>query len=454
MDIEFSDLLKRVKERLWLILLVTGLAAAAAAWVSYNILTPKYQASTTLFVRPEAVSYNNLEAHEALMPTYGEIIKSRRVASTVIRDLKLDITQKKLLKTVKVSGVKNSMVTRISVTHPDKRMAVAIANDFARVFKETLPEFMVVGEIKTIDVAALDFEDKPASPKHLFITAVVLLLVFNTVTGLVILKEVLDKTVKDERSLQELLGLPVLTAFPKLPRKTKSSSGISFMNVPAVAEAFRKLRTNILHMQGERQIKTLLVTSAMPGEGKTLTAVNLAFALAGGGRKVLLVDANLRYPSIHRQFNVSNEKGFTTAVSSPVGSEGVYIIRENLHILPSGPIPRDPSEFLGAQDTVDFLESLKGSYHFILMDGPPVNPVADAQVVSVYIDGVLLVGKIRGTLVEDALRAKNTLEHVGARLVGAAANCQRVKEKDVCVPKNLMTPAAPGPFPGSQPDLT
>lgn len=190
------------------------------------------------------------------------------------------------------------------------------------------------------------------------------------------------------------------------------------------SEAYRKLRTNIQFSSIDSQIRTIMVASAVSGEGKTTTIGNLAVAYAQEGKRVLLMDTDLRKPAVHRMFNVPNHIGLTSVLSSQY--KVTEVLRETgvegLHVLTSGPVPPNPSEMIGSRKMHALLEDLKEEYDVILFDTPPVLAVSDALIISSLADGVILVvsaGKVKKDLVK---KAKAHLEHVNARILGAALN--------------------------------
>ncbi|MGI6554452.1 MAG: polysaccharide biosynthesis tyrosine autokinase [Bacillota bacterium] len=442
MEVQLWDIINRLRKRLLFIILFTLLSVAAAGWVSICVITPKYRADTTLLVRLKDIGYNDVEAHERLMPTYGAIIKSKRTASTVIRRLKLNISEEQLLKRVKVSGLKGSMVTQISVTHRNPRLAVSIADNFAASFRETLPGLMNVDYVRTIDWAELTNKGKPASPKPLFVMAVALALAANTAAGLVILGEVLDKSVKNEKVLQKILDVPVLALIPKYRKRKNRQVNLCCHKEPEsfMAEAFRKLRAGIFYLQENRGSRVFLVTSPSAGEGKTFAAINVAAAIARAGKRVLLVDGNLRNPNLHLIFNVSNEWGLSTAFAEPLTFEGICTTeQENLDILPRGP-EADP-ELLTTGGLPDLFQRLKQRYEFVVIDGPPVIPSADALELAKSADAVLLVVKVGVTLCDSVLHAEKSLKYIGAGAAGTIANCVPVKEEKLRVKKTNPTAA-------------
>jgi capsular exopolysaccharide synthesis family protein len=191
------------------------------------------------------------------------------------------------------------------------------------------------------------------------------------------------------------------------------------------AEAYRTLRTNLYFSSLDRALETLLVTSAAPGDGKSTTLSNLAVTMARGEKRTILVDADLRRPALHKLFGVSNSQGLTTMAvqesaltEPPLVETGV----DNLWLLPSGPLPPNPAEILGSRRMEEIIAALKTHADVVLFDAPPVIAVTDAAVLGSKVDGVLLVVSAGKTRREHALRAKEMLERVKVRLMGAVLN--------------------------------
>lgn len=185
------------------------------------------------------------------------------------------------------------------------------------------------------------------------------------------------------------------------------------------SEAYRTLRTNLSFYSLDDPLQTLVVTSPAPDEGKSTTIANLAVTIAQGGRRTILVDCDLRRPSLHEIFGVSNEAGLTTMVLD----ENVDLLLqdtgvENLSLLPSGPKPPNPADLLGSRQIDRVFEQLKQQADMILVDAPPVLGVTDAAVLGARADGVLLVVSAGKTRREHAERAKERLERARARIVG------------------------------------
>lgn len=189
------------------------------------------------------------------------------------------------------------------------------------------------------------------------------------------------------------------------------------------AEAYRTLRTNIQFSSLDRPLRTIMVTSTGPEEGKSTTLANLAVTFAQAGSRIILVDCDLRRPSQHAIFHLDNAQGLTTAMlregdELPIQETAV----PNLRLLPAGPPPPNPSELLGSQRMEKIIEALKAQAEVIFFDSPPIIAVTDAAVLSRKVDGVLLVVSVGQTKRDHALKAKQLLEKVNARILGVALN--------------------------------
>jgi capsular exopolysaccharide synthesis family protein len=191
------------------------------------------------------------------------------------------------------------------------------------------------------------------------------------------------------------------------------------------AEAFRTLRTNIYFSGLDRSIHTLLVTTVAPVEGKSTTLANLAVAMAQGDKRTILVDADLRRPSLHTLFALDNEQGLTSLfidAKGPIEPALKDVNVPNLQVLTSGPLPPNPAEVLGSQRMLEVIEALKQRADIVLFDAPPVIAVTDAMVLGTRVDGMVLVVNAGQTRREHAKRAKEQLEKLNIRIVGAVLN--------------------------------
>lgn len=189
------------------------------------------------------------------------------------------------------------------------------------------------------------------------------------------------------------------------------------------AEAYRTLRTNIQYSSFDKEYRTIVVTSSEPGEGKTITSGNLALALAQGESKVLLVDCDMRKPSVHKHFKISNENGLTDLLLHKKTMEQVMVkYNENLTIVAAGRVSPNPSEMLGSRAMGIFLEEMKEHFDYVVMDTPPLGAVTDAQVLSTKVDGTILVVKAGATKKDVVMNSVNLIKKVNGNLIGTVLN--------------------------------
>ena len=190
------------------------------------------------------------------------------------------------------------------------------------------------------------------------------------------------------------------------------------------AEAYRVIRTGIQFAQAGKELKTIALTSCTPNEGKSTTIANLAVVLTQAGKSVLLIDCDMRNPTVHKNFNLSNKIGLSscismgTAVADAVQATGI----EGLDALTAGVIPPNPSELLGSEQMKNLLQRAKEQYDYVLIDTPPVMPVTDALIVSRFVDGMILVIASAEVKVEMARDVKNQLVNAGANILGVVLN--------------------------------
>lgn len=185
------------------------------------------------------------------------------------------------------------------------------------------------------------------------------------------------------------------------------------------AEAYRSLRTNIQYSSFDKEYKTIVVTSSNPGEGKSITAGNLALTLAEGESRVLLVDCDMRKPSVHKNFKVTNTHGLSDVLLQKQKVMDVaHNYKDNLYIITSGKIPPNPAEMLASKAMTLFLDEMKKHFDYIVLDTPPVHAVADPQILSTKADGTLFVVRAGVTKKDDVQSSISILKKVNANIIG------------------------------------
>jgi len=413
-----------IVKRWKLIVLLPVLAALASLLVSIFLLTPQYTASTTLMVtRPTDTSqilYQDIQVSRQLVNTYREIIHSRRVLEVAIANRSLPYNVTDLREKVDVQSVRDTELITVDVTDPEPQLARDIANVLASAFMTEINEIMQIENVSVVDEAVLP--GGPVSPRIPLNVAVAFVVGLMAAFGIAFLVEYLDRTIKDPEEVQKLLEIPVIGLVPAV-----EGQNLFTMEDPRspASEAFRTMRTNIQYSSVDRPVKKILVAGANPACGKSTIMANLGVTMAQSGGAVLLVDADLRRPTLHNFFEINSEPGLTNLIFKEDLDPAKLIQRtehKKLFILPSGPIPPYPAELLASEKMKKLIEYFAEHFDYIIFDSPPIIAVTDAAILSRMVDGTLMVldyGRVRK---EDAAGAIEQLSRVQANVIGAVLN--------------------------------
>lgn len=199
-----------------------------------------------------------------------------------------------------------------------------------------------------------------------------------------------------------------------------------------ISEQYRTIRTNIQFSSIDKEFKTLMVTSSGPGEGKSTTVANLAVVLAQQGKRVLLIDGDLRKPTVHYTFKVSNIYGVTNVLTRQTTLKETVVTTTipDVDVLPSGPVPPNPSELIDSKSMTNLIDEARALYDYVLFDTPPIMAVTDAQLLAHRVDGVILVISSGKTEIEAAVKSKELLENANAKILGTVLNAKEMKNEN------------------------
>ena len=291
-----------------------------------------------------------------------------------------------------------------------------------------LAEAQSVSNVVQVEPAIIP--TNPIRPRVLMNTALAGVVGAMLAVGTVFLIEYLDDTVKSTEEASQALGLPIIGFFARNEDIEDEKPIVVSEPRSPISEAFRSLRTNIQFAGVDKPIRTLLVTSPGPEEGKTTVAANLAIVLAQGGKKVLLLDADMRKPRIHRIMDLPNKLGVSDFFKHPTRDLRSAVQKWGdayLDVVTSGEVSPNPAELLGSEKMSQILDMFKGKYDFVVIDSPPVGVVTDPTVLSACVDGTLLVVEPNKTKLGAAIASMEQLRRADANVIGVVFNNVSIK---------------------------
>lgn len=425
-----QDFVKLLRSR-WIVICVT-IAAAVLGAVAVNLLTtPLYQASTRLFVSTTSgtsateIYQGNRYSQERVI-SYTELLMGETLAQRTIDKLGLDMSAQTLQENVKASAKPDTVLIDVAVVDESpvraRDIADALSDEFVVMVREletpadgARPDARVVVEQRASIPAS------PVSPKTTRNLAIGLALGALLGIGLAVLRDVLDNTVKDRQTLEEITGVGLVGSIP-LDKERRKNPAISFDsdNSP-IAEAFRKLRTNLQFLAVDNPPRILVVTSALPNEGKSTTAISIALALAEAEHNVVIIDGDMRRPKLDTYLDVVGSVGFSTVLAGRASLNDVLQKTRfsGVTVLTSGPTAPNPSELLGSLAAKKVLDELRAHFDYVVIDSSPLLAVTDAAILAAAADGVLLLARFGQTKQEQLTHAVGNLRDVGAPLLGA-----------------------------------
>ena len=385
-----------------------------------------------------SITQSDITLNQNLLSTYTKIAKSTKVLEQVIDNLNLDISASLLSKYVSVQAVNNAEVFKISVINEDKFLAASITNELLNVFSEEVKSLYNMNNVYTIDMAKVS--DSPYNINHFKDISIFTVLGIFVSFGLVFVAYLLDTTIKSEHEVENYAKLTVLSTIPKYFDKQNKNFNELIVNAEPkspIAECFKTFRTNIMFSIQNKKLNTILVTSGSMGEGKSFVSSNIAVSFAKSGKRVILVDTDMRKGRVHKIFNLMNSAGLSNVLSN-IGLNGTsvninnYIQKSgipNLHIMTSGDIPPNPSELLSSIDMRKFLEALNSQYDIVICDGTPCTLVSDSVILSKIVDTTVIVTAARVTKLDTLNKIKKSITIVGGHIGGVIINKMPISAK-------------------------
>jgi polysaccharide biosynthesis transport protein len=495
------DYIRVIRARAWIIVAIVVIAVAVSVGVTIN-LTPQYKAYARLLYQK-----NNLDqalfgsqvfsgdSQDREVQTGAALVKLESVAQSVATQLKTSLSAQSLLHMVSVQSSSSTNLVDIQAVSLDPNLAANVANAFADqfvVFRRTADRATVAAARQLVreELDSLTPEDASSSyglmlkekyeslrilesmqdggfaivqqatpPTGPFtprpVRNGVLALIGGLVAGLVIafLFEYLDRRIKDEKTLEQVLGVPVLASVPSVGGRwrgertgmgARNSLPVGFRAEPTLLEAFRTLRSSLQYFSVGQQCPVWLITSGLPQEGKTVTTVNLGLSLALSGKRAILIEADLRRPMIHEYLPVDGSAGLSDILAGTKtlaeviqrvradefvepearrreGHKDPRLLVRNLYVVPAGPLPPNPAELLASDHMVTVIRELAEQADCVLIDTPPMLVVSDALTLAQHTDGVLLASRLFATTRDEAREIKSVFDRAGVRMIGVVA---------------------------------
>lgn len=429
--VEMSDHLRAVRKNWWIVLLTLVVTVAAAVLVTARE-TPKYASSVTFFVGASASTGTALQADQFAqqrIASYVGVLTSERLAKQILADTGLSLTVPQVVSSITATTDPNTVLLSATVTDTDAKrslaIATAVANDLGPMIVDLEDTSHAGGtHVALTVISGPTLDPKPISPSKTLNLGIGLLVGLTLGTGMAIARQLADRTVRSRPTMQSLTAVPVLASVPLELQARRAHMPLVATTHSPRAEAYRRLRTNLTFSNIDSRLQVIVVTSSLSGEGKSTTAGNLAKVLADAGKPVLLLEADLRRPTLGEYFGIESSVGLTNILVGQVDSDDVIQPwgTGGLHVLPSGTIPPNPSELLGSERMHSLMASLRTRFDVIVIDTPPLLPVTDAAIMATQADGVVLVARYGTTRRDDVAAAVEMLRAVEASFVGTVLN--------------------------------
>lgn len=440
-ELDIRDYL-RVLRRNWVVIIASALSGLLLGGAVSVLAKPTYVSETQLFVAIQSSgTVQELQQgntfSQARVQSYVRTVDSPLVLQPVIDELGLSATAEGLADRVAATTDLNTVLIKITATDESPVQAAAIAKAVADSLIETVDslEKPKTGGASPVSLSIIKPANPPltpASPNTRLNLLIGLILGVGSGLAISVIRTMLDTRIRGEADLRQITPAPILGGIAFDPDATRKPLLTQASFQSSRAESFRQLRTNLQFANVSGQAKTVLVTSSLPGEGKSTTATNLAIALSQAGQSVCLIDADLRRPMVSEYLGLERNAGLTTAL---VGAADVNTLlqpwgEDNLFVLTSGQVPPNPSELLGSQEMKQLLSSLEQVFDTVVIDAPPLLPVTDAAVLSQHVAGVVLVVGSQKLKSQELQKSLTALEMVGSRLLGVVLNQLPAKGPD------------------------
>jgi receptor protein-tyrosine kinase len=360
--------------------------------------------------------------------SYAELVRGPELAGRVVDRLGLGLTSAQLSKEISASSGSGTVLIDVTVTDASPQRAQQIADVLGQEFPAlvTRLEMPADGGASPVKVTVTEAPNLPtarSSPRTGLNIALGLLIGVVLGVGAAIARARLDRTVTDGDEAADLVGAPVIGIVMR-DEALRKRHVMDLKSANQTAEAFRRLRTNLQFLNVDHPPKVIMVSSAVPAEGKSTVVVNLALALVEAGRTVTIVEADLRRPTVARYLGVVGDVGLTNVLSGTAEVDDVVqrYGEGNLSVIGPGPLPPNPGSLLASTHMAELLDKMRAENDFVLLDAAPLLPVADSSGLAVHTDGVLVAVRYGNTRKDQLQQVAASLERVGATTLGVILN--------------------------------
>jgi tyrosine-protein kinase len=429
-----------IVRRRWALIVGCLLLSVAAASLVTSRATPQYASTAQLFITTPGSASGAGDAYQGSLfsaqrvASYADLITGKALAQRVVTNLNLRQSSSSLSDQISSRVVTDTVLLNVTVTDPDPARAQLLANAVATQFTSYIagletPPGRRVSAIKATVVDSASLPKTPVSPKPVRNLGLAAILGLIVGFGVAFLRETLDNTLKTGQDLVVTTGGAILGHIPLDPQASRRPLISQLETHAPRVEATRMLRTNLQFVHVDRDSKVFVVTSSVPQEGKTTTAINLAIAAAKAGQSVLLLEGDLRRPKVAEYLHLDRTVGLTTVLIGKVDIEEA-IQRwdgDDLDVITSGVTPPNPAELVQSGAMKATLDKLRARYDLILIDAPPLLPVTDGALLAAHSDGAILIVRYGKTTRDQVAQAVKHLAAVNATLLGSVLNMARLR---------------------------